>query len=172
VNEWTSPLKRSRYLLPAIVVLFCILARGLRVHAAARGTGNAHPHGYIPGWRTRSNRLRAGPNLTYEIRTNTTDGSQYGVCIMKTAPSATSGATSEGVPGFGRHGQPPAVYCEEQNNTYATRSNPTQPVRRLHPLRWHECDSWEYYRRRLPGAGHHAGAGIANPSAVYSMSRE
>jgi hypothetical protein len=114
--------------------------------------------------------------LTYEIRTNTTDGSQYGVCIMKDgtvcdewayfrkecpAPAVTT-------PGTGM-ANPSAVYCEEQNLTYEIRTNPDGSQSGVCILAdGTECDGWEYYRGDCPApAATMPGAGIANPSAVY-----
>ncbi|MDD1655342.1 MAG: DUF333 domain-containing protein [Methanomicrobiales archaeon] len=164
------PRKRSRYLLPGIVVLFCIL--GTLVCGCTQqpgGTGTPTPTATIPGMANPAATACVQANLTYEIRTNTTDGSQYGVCIMKDGTVCDEWAYfRKECPASAGMANPSAVYCEEQNMTYETRSNPDGSQYGVCILSdGTECDSWEYYRGDCPAPATMPGAGIANPSAVY-----
>ena len=168
--------KRSRFLLPGIVILLCILgtlACGCTqtTPGTATPTPTATPAATPPGMANPAAVACKEANLTYEIRTNTTDGSQYGVCILKDgtvcdewayfrsecpAPVVTTGAGMA---------NPSAVYCEEQNLTYEIRTNPDGSQSGVCILSdGTECDGWAYYRGDCPAM---PGAGIANPSAVY-----
>ncbi|MDD1645562.1 MAG: DUF333 domain-containing protein [Methanomicrobiales archaeon] len=148
--------KRSRFLLHGIVILLCILgtlACGCTqtTPGTATPTPTATPAATPPGMANPAAVACKEANLTYEIRTNTTDGSQYGVCILK---DGTAGMAN-----------PAAVYCEEDNLTYEIRTNPDGSQSGVCILSdGTECDGWAYYRGDCPAM---PGAGIANPSAVY-----
>jgi putative hemolysin len=171
-----SARKRSRDLLPGIVILFCILGTlACGCTQPSDGTATPTPTATTPGMANPAAVACKAANLTYEIRTNTTDGSQYGVCIMKDgtvcdewayfrkecpAPAVTT-------PGTGM-ANPSAVYCEEQNLTYEIRTNTDGSQSGVCILAdGTECDGWEYYRGDCPAPATMPGAGIANPSAVY-----
>ncbi|MDD1653758.1 MAG: DUF333 domain-containing protein [Methanomicrobiales archaeon] len=164
-----------RPLLPGIAVLLCILA-AFACGCTQTGTTpvTPTPTATTPGMANPAAVACKDANLTYEIRTNTTDGSQYGVCIMadgtvcdewayfrKECPAATP-TTGTGM------ANPSAVYCEEQNLTYEIRTNPDGSQSGVCILAdGTECDGWEYYRGDCPATATMPGAGIANPSAVY-----
>jgi putative hemolysin len=167
--------KRSHLLLPGIVILCILGTLASGCTQQPQGTPAPTPTGTPSGMPNPAATACVQAGLTYEIRTNTTDGSQYGVCIMKDgtvcdewayfrkecpAPAVTT-------PGTGM-ANPSAVYCEEQNMTYEIRTNPDGSQTGVCILSdGTECDGWEYYRGDCPAPATMPGAGIANPSAVY-----
>lgn len=91
----------------------------------------------------------------YEIRTNSTDGSQYGVCILpdgtvcdewayfrhECPAPATTPAAGAGM------ANPSATFCESKNYTYRIVTNPdgSQAGNCVFPS-GASCDGWAYYR--------------------------
>ena len=150
--------KRSRFLLPGIVILLCILgtlACGCTqtTPGTATPTPTATPAATPPGMANPAAVACKEANLTYEIRTNP-DGSQSGVCILSDGTECDGWAYYRGdcpaMPGAGL-ANPSAVYCEEQGLKYETRKNADGSEYGVCIMAdGTVCDGWAYYRNECP----------------------